>query len=100
MLKAAEAARRGGAREVLARVAHGLFMEGSEAAVTHPAINSVLFGQTDHLPRVITTDSVPPFRVKPGPMRNEVEVSTSAPLLAEAISRLHGEQPLSDLLVF
>ena len=87
--KAAEAARREGAREVVALVAHGLFMEGSEAAVTHPAIS-----------RIITTDSVPPFRVKPGSMRNKVEVLTCAPLLAEAISRLHGEQPLSDLLVF
>jgi len=89
LLRAAEAARRAGAREVLALVAHGLFMEGSEAAVTHPAIS-----------RVITTDSVPPFRVKLGPMRNKVEVLTCAPLLAEAIRRLHGEQPLSDLLVF
>lgn len=89
LLRAAEAARRAGACEVLALVAHGLFMEGSEAAVTHPAIS-----------RVITTDSVPPFRVKPGPMRNKVEVLTCAPFLAEAIRRLHEEKPLSDLLVF
>ena len=86
--KAAEAARREGAREVVALVAHGLFMEGSEAAVMHPAIS-----------RVITTDSVPPFRVKPGPMRNKVEVLTCAPLLAEVVSRLHEEKPLSDLLI-
>jgi len=70
-------------------VAHGLFMEGSEAAVTHSAID-----------RVITTDSVPPFRVKPGPMRDKVQVLPCAPLLAETIRRLHEDEPLSDLLVF
>ncbi|MFY9876782.1 MAG: hypothetical protein WAL20_14240 [Rhodomicrobium sp.] len=73
----------------MALVAHGLFMEGSEAAVTHPAIG-----------RVITTDSVPPFRVKRGPMRNKVQVLSCAPPLAETIRRLHEDKPLSDLLVF
>jgi len=89
LLRAAEAARQAGAREVLALVAHGLFMDGSEAAVTHPAIG-----------QLITTDSVPPFRVKPGPMRDKVEVLPCAPLLAETIRRLHEDKPLSDLLVF
>ncbi len=89
LLRAAEAARRAGACEVLALVAHGLFMEGSEAAVTHPAIG-----------RLITTDSVPPFRVTPGLMRDKVQVLSCAPLLAETIRRLHEDKPLSDLLVF
>jgi len=89
LLRAAEAAKRAGACEVLALVAHGLFMEGSEAAVTHSAID-----------RVITTDSVPPFRVKPGPMRDKVQVLPCAPLLAETIRRLHEDEPLSNLLVF
>lgn len=88
LLRAAEAARRAGAREVVALVAHGLFMEGSEAAVIHPAIG-----------RVFTTDSVPPFRVKPGPMRDKVQVISCAPLLAESIRRLHEDKPPSDLLV-
>ncbi len=89
LVRAAEAARRAGAREVLALVAHGLFMEGSEQAITHPAIG-----------RLVTTDSVPPFRVKPGPMRDKVQVLACAPLLAETIRRLHEDKPLSDLLVF
>ena len=89
LLRAADAARRAGAAEVLALITHGLFMEGSEAAVTHPAIG-----------RVIATDSVPPFRVRPGPMRNKVHILPSAPLLAEAIRRLHGNESLADLLVF
>ncbi|MGO9483576.1 MAG: ribose-phosphate diphosphokinase [Rhodomicrobium sp.] len=89
LLRAAEAARRAGAREVIALVTHGLFMEGSEGAVIHPAIG-----------RLITTDSVPPFRVKPGPMRYKLQVLSCAPLLAESIRRLHEDKPLSDLLVF
>ncbi len=89
LVRAAQSARRAGASRVLALVTHGLFMEGSEEAVMHPAID-----------RVIVTDSVPPFRVKPGPMRDKVTVLSSAPLLAEAIGRLHGDKPLSDLLVF
>ncbi len=89
LLRAAQAARQAGAGEVLALVAHGLFMEGSEAVVTNPAIG-----------RVITMDSVPPFRVKPGAMAGKVHVISCAPLLAGAIRRLHEDKPLSDLLVF
>jgi ribose-phosphate pyrophosphokinase len=89
LLRAAQAAKRAGAQRVFALVTHGLFMEGSEAAVTHPAIE-----------RLITTDSVPPFRLKPGPMKEKVEVLSCAPLLAEAIERLHANKPFSDLLVF
>ncbi len=89
LVRAAQAARRAGARRALALVAHGLFMEGSEKAVTHPAIE-----------RVIVTDSVPPLRVKPGEMANKISTVSCAPLLAEAIRRLHEDQTLSDLLVF
>jgi ribose-phosphate pyrophosphokinase len=89
LVRAAEAAKGAGAREVLALVAHGLFMEGSEAAVRNPAID-----------QLITTDSVPPFRVKQGAMSDKVKIVSCAPLLAETIRRLHDDEPLSDLLVF
>ena len=89
LVRAAQAAQRAGARRVLALVAHGLFMEGSEEAVTHEAIDGV-----------IVTDSVPPLRVKPGPMANKITTVSSAPLLAETIHRLHEDKPHSDLLVF
>jgi ribose-phosphate pyrophosphokinase len=89
LLRAGQAAQRAGARSVLAFVAHALLMQGSEEAVTHPVLE-----------RLVTTDSVPPFRAKPGPMLNKIEVLSCAPLLAEAIRRLHEERSLSDLLVF
>jgi len=89
LVRAALAAHQAGAQKVLALVTHGLFMEGSDAAVTNPAIS-----------RLITTDSVPPFRVKPGAIQNKVEILPCAPLLAEAVRHLHADEPLSDLLVF
>ncbi|HZV21781.1 MAG TPA: ribose-phosphate diphosphokinase [Hyphomicrobiales bacterium] len=87
--RAARAAWQAGAKQVYALVTHGLFMEGSEAAVTNSAIE-----------RVITTDSVPPFRVRSLAMREKIEILPCAPLLAEALRRLHENLPLSDLLVF
>jgi ribose-phosphate pyrophosphokinase len=89
LVRAARAARARGARRVLACVAHGLFMPGAETALADPAID-----------RIIATDSVPAFRLPPGPVRDKLETVSAAPLLAETIRRLHENKPLSDLLVF
>jgi ribose-phosphate pyrophosphokinase len=43
---------------------------------------------------------VPAFRIGPGRARDKIDVLPSAPLLAEAIRRLHEERPLTDLMVF
>ena len=89
LVRAARAARARGARRVLACVAHGLFMPGAETALADPAID-----------RIIATDTVPPFRLPVGPVRDRLEIVPAAPLLAEAIRRLHEDKPLADLLVF
>ncbi len=89
LLRAARAARRAGASRVLALVTHGLFMPGAEAALTDAAID-----------RIVVTDSVPAFRLGDARARAKVEILPVAPLLAEAIRRLHGGDALSDLLVF
>ena len=89
LVRAAQAARRGGAARCLACVAHGLFMPGAEAALADPAIE-----------RIFVTDSVPPFRLGPGPVRDKLVIVPAAPLLAEVIRRLHQDQPLTDLSVF
>ena len=52
LLRAARAARKAGAKRVLALVTHGLFMPGAEAVLIDPAIDSV-----------VVTDSVPAFRL-------------------------------------
>jgi len=89
LLRTARAAREAGARRVIALVTHGLFMSGAEQAITDPAIE-----------RVVVTDTIPPFRLAPGPVRDKVAILPSAPLFAAAIRRLHEDAPLTDLMVF
>lgn len=89
LLRTARAARAAGAKRVIALVTHGLFMAGSTEVIADPAID-----------QLIITDTVPPFRL-PQPMQNKkLEILTAAPLLAEAIRRLHKERSLTDLMVF
>ncbi len=89
LVRAARAARAHGAREVIACVAHGLFMPGAETALADPAID-----------RIIVTDTVPPFRLPHGPVLAKLEVISAAPLLAGAIRRLYLNESLSDLLMY
>lgn len=89
LVRAAKAARAHGAREVIACVAHGLFMPGAETALADAAID-----------RIIATDSVPAFRLPQGPVRSKLEVVSAAPLLGETIRRLHCGEPLTDLLLY
>ena len=89
LLRAARAARKAGARRVIAMVTHGLFMAGAVEVLNDPAID-----------RLVIADAVPPFRLAEGPARNKVDVLPAAPLLAEAIRRLHAGEALSDLYVF
>ena len=89
LLRAARAARAAGVRRVFALVTHGLFMAGSEAALSDPALD-----------RVAVTDAVPPFRVTDARLREKLDFLPCAPLLAEAIRRLQQGSPMDDLLVF
>jgi len=89
LARAARAVRRAGAEKVIAVVTHGLFMAGAAEALADPALD-----------RIVVTDTVPPFRLAAGPARDKLEVLPSAPLVAEAIRRLHAGAPLIDLLVF
>jgi ribose-phosphate pyrophosphokinase len=89
LVRAARAARKAGARRVLALVTHGLFMPGAEAALMDPAID-----------RIVVTDSVPAFRLGAAVAQAKVDTLAVAPLLAEAIRRLHAGDTLTDLLVF
>jgi ribose-phosphate pyrophosphokinase len=89
LARAARAARKAGARRVIALVTHGLFMAGSAEALADPAID-----------RLVVTDAVPAFRLAEGPARAKVDVLPAAPLLAEAIRRVDGGAALTDLIVF
>jgi ribose-phosphate pyrophosphokinase len=89
LVRAAQAARRAGAKQVLALVTHGLFMPGAEAAILDSAID-----------RVVVTDSVSAFRLGDKAARAKLDILPVAPLLAESIRRLHTGATLTDLLVF
>lgn len=89
LVRAARAARKAGATRIVALVTHGLFMPGAEAVLADAAID-----------RIVVTDSVPAVRLSPGTARMKLEILPVAPLLAEAIRRLHAGDSLGDLLVF
>jgi ribose-phosphate pyrophosphokinase len=89
LARTARAAREAGARRVIALVTHGLFMQGAAEAIADPAIE-----------RIVITDAVPPFRLDHPELIRKLTILPSAPLLAEAIRRLHEERSLSDLMVF
>ena len=89
LLRAARAARKAGARRVLALVTHGLFMPGAEEVLGDPAIE-----------RLVITDSVPPFRLARTAAWDKLEILPTAPLLAETIGHLPAGRALADLLVF
>jgi ribose-phosphate pyrophosphokinase len=88
LLRAAAAARKNGAKKVIALVTHGLFMPGATQVIADPAID-----------RFVVTDSVPPFRLDAA-ARTKIDTLRVAPLLAETIRRLHEGRALTDLLVF
>ncbi len=88
LLRAARAARAAGAKRVIALVTHGLFMKGASESLADPAIEHVLI-----------SDSVPAFRLPAGPARDKLKILQTAPLLAEAIKRLHNDEAFADLLV-
>jgi len=89
LVRAARAARKSGAKRVIALVTHGLFATGAETALMDSAID-----------RLAVTDSVPLAIPGGEAARSKVDVIAVAPLLAECIRRIHAGDMLSDLLVF
>ena len=70
LLRAAQAARRVGAKRVIALVTHGLFMAGSAEVIADPAID-----------RFVVTDAVPAFRLGPGAPHARIDTIPAGPLL-------------------
>ena len=85
MRRAAAACRARGAQAVFTVATHGLFGPGSDALLRDPAID-----------RIVVTDSVPMAAVVAGQTEGRVEIIPAAPLIAEAIHRLHVGSPLGD----
>ena len=89
LLRTARSARAAGAKRVIALVTHGLFMPGSAEVLADPALD-----------QIIVSDTVPPFRLDRPEHNSKLVILPAAPLLAEAIRRLHEERSLTDLMVF
>lgn len=87
LARAAAACKRLGAEKVFAAASHGAFNGVAAEVLADPALDKVL-----------VTDSIPPFRLRPSLLVERVEVLDSAPLFAEAIRRLHGGGSLVELL--
>ncbi len=89
LLRTARSARAAGAKRVLALVTHGLFMPGAAEVLADPALD-----------QIVVTDAVPPFRLDHPEKNKKLVVLPAAPLIAEAIKRLHEQRGLTDLIVF
>jgi ribose-phosphate pyrophosphokinase len=87
MLRAARACRERGAREVHALATHGVFGKGSDALFAEGSIG-----------RIVVTDSLDSAAGMAIGRQEKLELVSCAPLIAEAIRRLHGQGSIADLL--
>jgi ribose-phosphate pyrophosphokinase len=87
LVRAAEACRARGATAVHAMATHGMFSAAAAGALATPMIDSILI-----------TDSVSPARTALGPVRAKLSVVSLAPLLARAISTLHHERSMAQVI--
>lgn len=87
LARAALACRQAGARAVYAAATHGLFTGDASRVIAESPIEQLL-----------VTDTIPPFRLDPKVLQHQVTVVPTAPLVAEAIRRLHAGGSLSELL--
>ena len=78
LLRAAKACRAAGARRVVAAATHGLFLGAGSELLQDPAVE-----------QIVVTDTVPPFRLPAQVIGEKVVVLDTAPLMAEAIRRIH-----------
>jgi ribose-phosphate pyrophosphokinase len=86
LARAAAACRANGATSVYAAATHGLFVGNAPEVLADPT-----------LAQIVVTNSVPPFRLGRGPAADKLVVLDVAPLVAEAIRRLHEGGDIDEL---
>jgi ribose-phosphate pyrophosphokinase len=89
LARAAAVCHAGGAVAIYATATHGLFTGDAERVVREGGFE-----------RLIVANTVPPFRLTPETAAAHLTVLDVAPLLAEAIRRLHCDEPLEELRAF
>jgi len=87
LARTAKACRRQGAIKVYAAAAHGVFAEES---------NHIL--ATPELDQLVITNTISPFRLTTGAVKDKLTVLDTTPLFAETIRRLHRGDSLVELL--
>ncbi|KAB2907514.1 MAG: ribose-phosphate pyrophosphokinase [Kofleriaceae bacterium] len=87
LVRAADACRKRGAIAVHAMATHGAFTAAAGGVLASPLIDSI-----------VVTDSIAPERVDLGPARDKLEVLSIAPLFARAISALHHERSVTEVM--
>lgn len=85
--RAAAACRARGATAVLAVATHGLFTGDAARTLADPGLDGI-----------VVTDTVPPFRLPSGPVRDKLTVLPATGLFAEAIRCIHTGGSLPDLM--
>jgi ribose-phosphate pyrophosphokinase len=87
LVLAARACREAGAARVFAAATHGLFVGGAGEVLADEALE-----------QVAVTSTIPPFRLGPGAALEKLVVLDAAPLVGEAIRRLHEGGSIVELL--
>ena len=77
LARAVRACQERGAAGVIVGATHGLFIDGARGLFGEPALDGV-----------VATNTIPPFRV-PADLRGKLTVLDVAPLLADAVRRMH-----------
>jgi ribose-phosphate pyrophosphokinase len=85
--RAAKACLGSGSGKVYVAASHGLFVGAANDVIANEAIE-----------KLVVTDSVPPFRLRPGLVDDKVVVLDTSTLMAEAIARIHAGGSIVDLL--
>jgi ribose-phosphate pyrophosphokinase len=86
LVRAATACRERGATAAYAAVTHGVFAAAATRSLDEVALE-----------RLVVGDTIPIDRLDPAFVRRRIDVIDCAPLLAEAIARLHAEQSVAEL---
>lgn len=87
LVRAALKCRERGAKRVVAAATHGVFTGNAEEVLSEPALD-----------RIVVTNSIPPFRLSSGFVQQKLTILSIAPMIAEAIRRVHTGGSIVDLL--
>jgi ribose-phosphate pyrophosphokinase len=85
--RSAAACRSAGAKKVIGLATHGLFTGKPDETLKEPALE-----------QIITTNTIPPFRLENTTVNEKVTVLNAAPLFAEAIRRMQEGGSIVELL--